>query len=91
MREDQASRPVHSLPFLGIAIMRFTHSIFLGAASLSLLICGCEDKPVPKGPEMGSVQAYLDAHPEALEDEPVASEDEEFAATEEENAATEDE
>jgi hypothetical protein len=64
--------------------MRFTHSIFLGAVSLSFLICGCADEPVPQGPEMGSVQAYLDEHPEALEDEPVASEDEEFAATEEE-------
>ena len=64
--------------------MRFAHSIVLSAASLSFVICGCADKPVPKGPEMGSVQAYLDEHPEALEDEPIASEDDEFAASEEE-------
>lgn len=52
-------------------------------ASLSLL-CGCGgDTTQPEGPEMGSVQAYLDEHPEALIDEEgEVSEEEEFAAAE---------
>jgi hypothetical protein len=65
--------------------MRLTHSIFVCTASLSLLLCGCADSSTgPKAPETGSVQAYLDAHPEALEEEEVVSEEEEFAASEEE-------
>ena len=38
----------------------------------------------PQGPEMGSVQAYLDEHPEVLEEEDgeEVSEEEEFAAAE---------
>lgn len=63
-----------------------THfTIFLCIASLSLLFSGCgESVQQPKGPEMGSVQAYLDAHPEALEDEEIPSEEEEMAASDEE-------
>jgi hypothetical protein len=62
--------------------MRFIPTIVLCIASLSLLACGCADSPEPEGPEMGSVQAYLDAHPEEREDtgDDAGSEEEEFDA-----------
>lgn len=65
--------------------MRLSGSLVVCVVALCSFICGCGAEPdAPQGPEMGSVQAYLDAHPEALEDEEVVSEEEEFAATEEE-------
>jgi outer membrane murein-binding lipoprotein Lpp len=65
--------------------MRLTTSITLCIVASTLLLSGCSSSTQqPQAPEEGSVQAYLDAHPEALEDEEVASEEEEFAASEEE-------
>ena len=66
--------------------MRLTQThctLVLCFASLSVL-CGCGgDNTQPEGPEMGSVQAYLDEHPEALTDEDgEVSEEEEFAEAE---------
>ena len=66
--------------------MRVTQAnliLVLCFATLSVL-CGCgADNTQPEGPELGSVQAYLDEHPEVLTDEDgEVSEEEEFAAAE---------
>lgn len=64
--------------------MRLSQAIVLCTAVLSFFLCGCADNTAPKGPELGSVQAYLDEHPEALIEEEVATEEEEFAASDDE-------
>ena len=64
--------------------MRLSLLNLLCIASFSSLCCGCGgDATQPEGPELGSVQAYLDEHPEALIDEEVPTEDEEMAASDE--------
>ncbi len=50
------------------------------AASLCFVLGGCGKDTTPEGPEMGSIERYLEEHPEAREDAEVASEDEEFGA-----------
>ena len=65
--------------------MRLSHTILLCIASFGLLSCGCGGgNKEPEGPELGSVQAYLEEHPEALIDEEEVSEEDEVAAAEEE-------
>ena len=64
--------------------MRLSHSIVVGTASICFMICGCAETQTPQGPEVGSVQAYLDENPEALIEEDVASEEEEMSASEDE-------
>ena len=64
--------------------MRLTQSPFtivLCVASWSAFLCGCGGRDMtPQGPEKGSVQAYLDEHPELLEEPEEVSEEDEFAA-----------
>ncbi|MCA9137712.1 MAG: hypothetical protein KDB00_13165 [Planctomycetales bacterium] len=54
------------------------------AACLSVPLIGCGDKTETKGPEMGSIEAYLQEHPEEREDDPndPGNETNEFAASE---------
>ena len=51
-------------------------------ACLSLSLAGCEEKPEAAGPEMGSIEAYLEENPDQrVDDEDEAgSEDDEFDA-----------
>lgn len=43
--------------------------LFLICVSTAVVpLAGCGSDMTPTGPEPGSVQAYLDAHPEAMED-----------------------
>ena len=58
--------------------------LLTSAASIALLfVVGCGENNAPKKPEMGSVQAYLDANPDvAAEDEVENSDDDEFGSNE---------
>lgn len=64
--------------------LRFFHRLLVVAIMVSLSWCvtGCDGNSQTSIPEDGSVEAYLQAHPEELEDDPdeAGSEDEEFEA-----------
>lgn len=58
--------------------------IILIAAFLSIPLTGCGESTQPKGPEVGSIEAYLQEHPEEREDDPneFGNEADEFSASE---------
>ena len=62
------------------SIRRFL--LILVVASFALPLTGCANKSETTGPEMGSIEAYLEEHPEELQDDPdeAGNEDDEFDA-----------
>lgn len=55
-------------------------------ACLFISFTGCESKTETTGPEMGSIESYLDEHPEARvddDDDDAGNEGEEFGASDE--------
>jgi len=78
---------LQSFQVTGLILMFRSHThplVLLLAFSSTAFFFGCSGGSTPRGPEVGSVQSYLDEHPEALEDEPIESEDVEFEVAGEE-------
>lgn len=65
---------MYSLKLHWIPLVLFSLSVGFSA--------GCTPESEPEGPEMGSIQAYLEANPDQMIDEEVVSEEQEFDANE---------